>query len=160
MSAPKKDPRVDDYIATAPAYAKPILAEIRARVFKAVPEIEETIKWRVPFYVLGGKLVASMAAFKAHLKFGTWAGMKPDMVDVTTLAELPSAKETAERLKAAAAYAEDASAKKPPAKQTAAKKVAAKKTTVKKAAAQTAAPVAKAAKAKPAAKAAGPKAKS
>jgi uncharacterized protein YdhG (YjbR/CyaY superfamily) len=42
----KKHPRVDEYIARAPAFAKPILVEIRERVHAACPDVEETIKWR------------------------------------------------------------------------------------------------------------------
>lgn len=124
----KTDPRVDAYIAKAPAFAQPILVEARKRVQKAVPNATETIKWNVPFYVLNDKLVASMAAFKKHTKLGVWLGMKPEMVDVATLAELPPAVEHAKKLKAAAELAESAApakAKKAPAKK-AAKKVAKK----------------------------------
>lgn len=96
------DPRVDAYIAKAPPFARPILAETRARIRKAVPMAEETIKRNVPFYLLDGRLLASMAAFKAHAKVGVWCEEKPVMVDVTTVAELPSAKAFAEQLKAAA----------------------------------------------------------
>jgi hypothetical protein len=61
----KKDARVDDYIAKAPAFAKPILTEIRERVHAACPEVEETIKWRQPSFEYKG-LMCGMAAFKEH----------------------------------------------------------------------------------------------
>jgi uncharacterized protein YdhG (YjbR/CyaY superfamily) len=128
------DPRVDAYIAKAPPFARPILAETRARIKKAVPAAEETIKWNVPFYLLDGRLLASMAAFKAHAKVGVWGEEKPAMVDVTTVAELPSAKAFADQLKAAAqriAGSGKASAKKPAAKKSAAKKATAKKKSAK-----------------------------
>ncbi|MDB5218143.1 MAG: hypothetical protein JWO86_6070 [Myxococcaceae bacterium] len=144
------DPRVDAYIAKAAPFARPILAETRARIRKACPSAEETIKWNVPFYVLGGRLLASMAAFKAHAKIGVWTGMKPDMVDVTSVAELPPAKVFAEKVKAAAQHIGGAgkatpaaakkktaaSAKKPAAKKPAVKKSAAKKPAAKKPAAK------------------------
>lgn len=97
------DARVDRYIAEAPDFARPILTEVRARVRRACPEANETIKWNVPFYVLAGKLLASMAAFKKHAKIGVWTGMKPNMRDVTQLSELPAAKAFERELKTAAA---------------------------------------------------------
>jgi hypothetical protein len=129
----KTDPRVDQYIAKAPAFAQPLLVEVRKRIHKACPDATETIKWNVPFYELSGKLLASMAAFKKHTKFGIWQDMRPEMVDVTTLAELPSAADYAKKLKAAAAHARLAGkpAKKAPAKK-AAKKTPAKKPRTKK----------------------------
>lgn len=90
----KKSAKVDAYIAKAPEFARPILEETRKRVHSAVPSGgSEVIKWNVPFFVAddGGFLV-SMAAFKAHAKIGVWTGMKPKMVDVTTVKELPPAK--------------------------------------------------------------------
>lgn len=122
----KNDPRVDAYIAKAPAFAQPLLTEMRKRIHQAVPEATETIKWNVPFYELNGKLVASMAAFKKHTKFGVWHGMAPEMVDVTTAAELPSRADYTKKLKSAAAHAQSAAA--PRAK----KAVTKKKTVVKK----------------------------
>jgi hypothetical protein len=38
----KSDARVDQYIAKAPAFAQPILKEVRARVGRACPEAIET----------------------------------------------------------------------------------------------------------------------
>lgn len=124
------DPRIDAYITKAAAFARPILTEVRARVRKAWPAAEETIKWNVPFFVYEGKLLVSMAAFKQHAKVGVWTGMMPAMVDVTTVAELPPAKAFAESVKEAARrIAEGAAA--PPARKPA------KKAPVKKASAPT-----------------------
>ena len=67
----KKDPRVDDYIAKAPAFAKPILTEIRARVHAACPEVLEAMKWRQPSFEYKG-LMCGMAAFKDYCVFGYW----------------------------------------------------------------------------------------
>jgi uncharacterized protein YdeI (YjbR/CyaY-like superfamily) len=67
----KKNPRVDEYIARAPAFAKPILVEIRERVHAACPDVEETIKWRQPSFEYKG-LMCGMAAFKEHCVFGYW----------------------------------------------------------------------------------------
>ena len=67
----KKDPRIDQYIAKAPDYAKPILTEIRERVHAACPEVEETMKWRQPTFDYKG-IMCGMAAFKQHCVFGFW----------------------------------------------------------------------------------------
>jgi uncharacterized protein YdeI (YjbR/CyaY-like superfamily) len=67
-----KDPRVDAYIAASADFAKPILTHLRARVHAMCPEVEETIKWRMPFFQYRGRPFANMAAFKAHAGFGFW----------------------------------------------------------------------------------------
>ncbi len=130
----KTDPRVDAYIAKAAPFAQPLLAEVRKRIHKACPDATETVKWNVPFYELSGKLLASMAAFKKHTKFGIWQDMQPEMVDVTTIADLPPAADYAKKLKAAAARARSVGA--PAAKKTTAKKTTAKKTTATRAVAK------------------------
>ncbi|MCR2834033.1 YdeI/OmpD-associated family protein [Parerythrobacter lacustris] len=61
-----KDKRVDDYIAKAGAFARPILIELRARIHRALPDAEEGIKWGMPHFMVRGKNVAGIAAFKAH----------------------------------------------------------------------------------------------
>ena len=66
------DPRVDAYIGQAADFARPILTHIRAAVHKACPDIEEGIKWSMPFFMLDGKNLANMAAFKQHAAFGFW----------------------------------------------------------------------------------------
>lgn len=62
---------VDSYIQNAAPFAKPILEYLRSVVFKAVPDITETIKWGMPFYEFHGNL-CSMAAFKNHCAFTFW----------------------------------------------------------------------------------------
>ena len=63
------DPRVDAYIAKAAPFAQPILAHLRAAVHRALPDAEEGIKWGMPHFMLGGKNVCGMSAFKAHCAF-------------------------------------------------------------------------------------------
>ena len=141
----KTDPRVDAFIAKAAAFAQPLLVEMRKRIHKALPDATETIKWRMPFYEINGKIVANMAAFKAHTKFGIWQDMKPHMRDARSAADLPAAAAYAKELAAAAEHARAAKPKKAvekapvstnkaPAKKAAAKKAPAKKAPAKKAA--------------------------
>ena len=66
------DPRIDAYIAKAEPFAQPILARLRVLVHEACPDVEETIKWGMPFFVSGGASLCHMAAFKRHAAFGFW----------------------------------------------------------------------------------------
>lgn len=66
---PTRDPRVDDYIASAAPFAQPILRHLREVVHNAAPEATETIKWGMPHFEEEG-ILCMMAAFKAHAVFG------------------------------------------------------------------------------------------
>ena len=68
---PKKDPRIDAYIAKANPFAKPILKHLRALVHEGCPQCEETIKWGMPAFTDNG-IVAIIAAFKQHCAFTLW----------------------------------------------------------------------------------------
>ncbi|MEO8454301.1 MAG: YdeI/OmpD-associated family protein [Sphingomicrobium sp.] len=70
------DPRIDAYIAKAQPFARPILEKMRDRVHAVLPEAEETIKWSMPAYTLGGKIVLITAAFKAHTALNFWRGQE------------------------------------------------------------------------------------
>ncbi|MFZ5636869.1 MAG: YdeI/OmpD-associated family protein [Pseudomonadota bacterium] len=66
------DPRIDAYIAGSAEFARPILEHLRALVHDACPDVEETLKWRMPAFVYGGAILCTMAAFKRHAAFGFW----------------------------------------------------------------------------------------
>ena len=70
----KGDPRVDAYIERQAEFAKPILKHLREAVHAAAPEAEEDIKWGMPHFLYKGRILAGMAAFKAHATFGFWRG--------------------------------------------------------------------------------------
>jgi len=75
---PATDPRVDTYINNAADFAKPILKHIRNLVHQACPEIQETIKWGMPFFDYKGT-VCNIASFKQHCAFGFWKSkLMPD----------------------------------------------------------------------------------
>ena len=69
----KKDLRIDAYIKKAQPFARPILKRLRTVIHRACPSVEETIKWRMPFFDYKGP-VCMMAAFKQHAVFGFWKG--------------------------------------------------------------------------------------
>jgi len=66
-----RDPRVDAYIAKAPAFAQPILTRLRDAVHSGCPDVVETIKWSVPSFEYKGPF-CGMASFKKHAMFGFW----------------------------------------------------------------------------------------
>jgi hypothetical protein len=66
-----RDPRVDTYIAKAPAFAQPILIRLRDAVHTGCPDVVETIKWSVPSFEYKGPF-CGMASFKKHAMFGFW----------------------------------------------------------------------------------------
>src|SRR5438552_16839444 len=71
-----RDPRIDDYIARAQPFARPILEHIRERVHAVVPDVEEAMKWSHPTFVRNGKIIVGMAAFKAHAAVHFWRGQE------------------------------------------------------------------------------------
>ena len=70
----KRDQRVDAYIERQAEFARPILEHLREAVHAACPEAEEGIKWGMPHFLYKGRILAGMAAFKAHATFGFWRG--------------------------------------------------------------------------------------
>ncbi|WP_344700542.1 YdeI/OmpD-associated family protein [Sphingomonas limnosediminicola] len=71
-----REPRIDAYIAKAQLFAKPILEHVRERVHAVLPDVEEAIKWSMPAYTVGGKIVLITAAFKAHTALNFWRGQE------------------------------------------------------------------------------------
>ncbi|HTT01147.1 MAG TPA: YdeI/OmpD-associated family protein [Steroidobacteraceae bacterium] len=69
----EKDVRLDAYIARSAPFAQPILKYLRSAVHEACPDVEETIKWGMPFFMYKG-LLCNMSAFKEHCAFGFYHG--------------------------------------------------------------------------------------
>jgi len=96
-----RDPRIDDYIAKAPDFAKPILTELRETVHAACPTVEEDIKWGNPAFMYKGML-CGMASFKEYaafifwkheLLFGKQARTDQAMAKLATVRDLPPKRE-------------------------------------------------------------------
>ena len=69
--AGKKDERIDAYISNAQPFAQPVLKHLRKLIHKAIPDVEENIKWGFASFDYKGPL-CSFASFKAHCVFGFW----------------------------------------------------------------------------------------
>ncbi|HEY6814218.1 MAG TPA: YdeI/OmpD-associated family protein [Croceibacterium sp.] len=113
-----QDPRIDEKIAKAAEFARPILQHLRALVHKAVPDAGEAIKWGMPHFTYRGKNIAGMAAFKAHCAFmihgegrqgesGDEGGMG-SFGKIVSLADLPPEAELVAKLHAAQARIDEA----------------------------------------------------
>ena len=109
---PKKNPRIDAYVAQSANFAKPILNRIRKLVHAVCPDVQETIKWNLPFYEYKGILLAT-PAFKQHCALIFWKGrlflgkdQKATLRRLTTLSELPGDKILTGYIKKAAALNE------------------------------------------------------
>src|SRR6185312_13614887 len=107
------DPRIDAYIAKCAEFARPILQHLRERVHAACPEVEEGIKWGMPFFSYKAAPMCMMAAFKQHCSFGFWlskevtGGSDEDGMGqfgkLASLKDLPPKKELADLLRKAMA---------------------------------------------------------
>jgi uncharacterized protein YdeI (YjbR/CyaY-like superfamily) len=86
------DPRIDAYIADAADFARPVLEHLRKIVHKGCPGVEETIKWRMPFFEYNGVNLCYIAAFTRHCALGFWnSGMLRDPEKVLRTKEKESA---------------------------------------------------------------------
>lgn len=73
------DKRIDAYIVRSAEFARPILEHLRATVHRACTDVEETVKWGFPHFMVHGSILCSMASFKEHCAFGFWkASLLPD----------------------------------------------------------------------------------
>ena len=68
----KRDKRIDVYILKSADFAVPILDHLRELVHIACPDVEEKIKWSMPFFDYKGESLCNMAGFKQHCAFGFW----------------------------------------------------------------------------------------
>ena len=66
------NPKFDVYIDEAEKFAQPLLKHLRKLVHRACPDIEETMKWNMPFFIYQKGILCYMAAFKHHSGFGFW----------------------------------------------------------------------------------------
>jgi uncharacterized protein YdeI (YjbR/CyaY-like superfamily) len=109
---------VDEYIASAAPFAQPILTRLRDLIHKALPDIEEDIKWGHPFFMYRGLMLGNLAAFKQHCSLGLWGDqVKEKLVadgayaatgmgvlgKLTSVKDLPSDRELTGYLRTAAA---------------------------------------------------------
>lgn len=114
-----QDDRVTTYIEKAQPFAQPILVAMRAAVYRAVPQADETIKWGMPAFTLAGRQFALMAGFKAHVAISIEDGADDagegmgNLGKLVSPDDLPPADVLDARLVAAAALAASGPKRKP-----------------------------------------------
>jgi uncharacterized protein YdeI (YjbR/CyaY-like superfamily) len=102
------NPQIDQYILKSQDFAQPILHHLRALIHHVCPEVEEKMKWSMPFFDYKGEMMCNLAAFKQHCAMGFWkaALMKDNVLlenasaetsmghlgRITSLKDLPSDK--------------------------------------------------------------------
>jgi uncharacterized protein YdeI (YjbR/CyaY-like superfamily) len=86
---PSFNKSTDAYIAKSADFAKPILEHFRELVHTTCPDVEEKIKWSMPFFDYRGEMMCHMAAFKQHCAIGFWKGsiMKDPVLRETAQSE-------------------------------------------------------------------------
>ena len=120
-----RDARIDAYIAKAQPFARPILEKVRERVHAVVPDAEEAMKWSMPAYLSGGKILLVTSAFKAHAALNFWrgqeigdgqpkAGAMGQFGKLTSVDDLPPQDELDRLIREAAAVAKTAPAPRKP----------------------------------------------
>jgi uncharacterized protein YdeI (YjbR/CyaY-like superfamily) len=98
---------------------------VRERVHAVLPGVEEAIKWSMPAYLLGGKIVLITAAFKGHTALNFWRGqeLRGDSANsdamgqfgkIRSIDELPPDAELDRLIREAAALAKSAPAARKP----------------------------------------------
>lgn len=80
---------IDTYIAQSADFAKPILEHLRELIHTTCPDVEEKMKWSMPFFDYKGEMMCHMASFKQHCAFGFWKGsiMKDPILRETAQSE-------------------------------------------------------------------------
>jgi len=60
---------IDNYIANAQDFAKPILGHWRRLIHQNCPDVEEALKWGIPHFDYKGDFMCVMASYKSHCSF-------------------------------------------------------------------------------------------
>jgi hypothetical protein len=58
---------IDGFVAKQPPHLRAILEALRKLIEKTAPDAEASLKWGMPFYAIGGKMMCGTPAHKAHV---------------------------------------------------------------------------------------------
>lgn len=58
---------IDGFVAKQPPHLRAILDALRALIEEAAPDAQASLKWGMPFYSIGGKMMCGTPAHKAHV---------------------------------------------------------------------------------------------
>jgi hypothetical protein len=58
---------IDGFFAKQPAGLRPVAEKLRRLIEDAAPDADASIKWGMPFYSVGGKMMCAISGHKAHV---------------------------------------------------------------------------------------------
>jgi uncharacterized protein YdhG (YjbR/CyaY superfamily) len=89
----KRDPAIDDYVASASPKSRALLRGLRKAIHTFLPEAEECISYRIPAFRLGGRVIAGLAATSAGGSYYPFSGttLKTLAKDVESYSQTKSA---------------------------------------------------------------------
>jgi hypothetical protein len=58
---------IDGFVAKQPPHLRAILDALRILIEEAAPDAASSLKWGMPFYSIGGKMICGTPAHKAHV---------------------------------------------------------------------------------------------
>ncbi|MDN5275871.1 MAG: hypothetical protein JWN33_520 [Candidatus Saccharibacteria bacterium] len=61
--------KIEEYLNALPEWQKKNLSLFRTLIHEASPSVTEDFKWNVPVFLVDGKMIFAMSAFKAHTKY-------------------------------------------------------------------------------------------
>jgi uncharacterized protein YdhG (YjbR/CyaY superfamily) len=70
---------VEDYVDSLPEHVRPVMAGMRRSIRNVVPAIGETISYQMPTFVLDGKPLVHVAAWKKHIGLYPLPPMEEDL---------------------------------------------------------------------------------
>ncbi|CAN5141342.1 iron chaperone [soil metagenome] len=77
---------IDEYLATVTDSQKNSLQRVRDIIKQAVPEVNETISYKMPAFTYGGKSLVLFSAFKNHMSlFGDMSSVETELEGKYTL---------------------------------------------------------------------------
>ncbi len=69
---------VEEYLGSLPARERAVLEKVRATIRRAAPSAVETIRYGIPTFQEGGRLLLSFAAFRDHCSLFPASGLVRD----------------------------------------------------------------------------------
>jgi hypothetical protein len=58
---------IDGFFAKQPPHLRPILVTLRKMIEAAAPQAQSSLKWGMPFFTIGGKMMCALGAHKSHV---------------------------------------------------------------------------------------------
>jgi uncharacterized protein YdhG (YjbR/CyaY superfamily) len=70
----KREPAIDEYLATVSATNRDLLQQLRRTIHATVPEVEECISYRLPAFRLRGRVIAGFSATSKGCSYYPFSG--------------------------------------------------------------------------------------